>query len=189
MSAPTATDPAILPRGSRTAVTPWVELAVVGIAIAVVVGTYFTVQDEAGAQLLAPQTVALLLVANLVAGIVLMILFGRRVAHKRAAQSPVGGEGRLHVRLMLLFSSVAAVPAIIVTIFASLLFQYGALFWYSDRARGVFENATSLTRASYEQILQRWDEATVTMAAEAGQLQLNAMEPVIIFKVLEQRFM
>ena len=164
MSAITATEPATSPRPPRTVVRPWIELAVVGIAIAVVVGTYFVVQDEAGAQLLAPQTVALLLVANLVAGIVLMILYGRRVAHKRAARSPVGGEGRLHVRLMLLFSSVAAVPAIIVTIFASLLFQYGALFWYSDRARGVFENATSLTRASYDQILQRWDEATVTMA-------------------------
>ena len=29
------------------------------------------------------------------------------------------------------------------------------------------------------------NDMTVTMAAEAGQLQLNAMEPVIIFKVLE----
>ena len=52
------------------------------------------------------------------------------------------------------------------TIFASLLFQYGVQFWYSDRARGVFENATSLTRASYEQIMQRWEEATVTMGAD-----------------------
>nr|WP_321163194.1 ATP-binding protein [Sphingomonas sp. Leaf412] len=145
--------------------TPRVELAVLAVVIAIAAGTYFVVRDEGGAQrLLAPQTVALLLVANLVAGIALMILLGRRIARKRAAQSPVGGEGRLHVRLVLLFSCVAALPAILVAIFASLLFQYGVQFWYSDRARGLFENAASLTQASYDQIVQRWDEATVTMA-------------------------
>ena len=127
------------------------------LAIAVAVASWRVVGGGGEAQrLLAPPIVALLLVVNLVAGIALMMLFGRRIAHRRAARSPVGGEGRLHVRLVLLFSSVAAVPAILVTIFASLLFQYGVQFWYSDRARGVFENATSLTRASYEQIMQRW---------------------------------
>ena len=37
-----------------------------------------------------------------------------------------------------------------------------------NRARGVFENATSLTRTSYNQILQRWEEATVTMATDVS---------------------
>ena len=165
MTAPTAPQSTLDRTGRRTAVTPWMEVAVFGVAVAVAIGSWLVVRDEGEFQrLLAPPVVALLLVVNLVAGIALMMLFGRRIAHRRAARSPVGGEGRLHVRLVLLFSSVAAVPAILVTIFASLLFQYGVQFWYSDRARGVFENATSLTRASYEQIIQRWDEATVTMA-------------------------
>jgi two-component system nitrogen regulation sensor histidine kinase NtrY len=167
MIAPTASRNVSDRHGRRTTVTPWMEVVVFVLAIAVAVASWRVVGGGGEAQrLLAPPIVALLLVVNLVAGIALMMLFGRRIAHRRAARSPVGGEGRLHVRLVLLFSSVAAVPAILVTIFASLLFQYGVQFWYSDRARGVFENATSLTRASYEQIMQRWEEATVTMGAD-----------------------
>jgi two-component system nitrogen regulation sensor histidine kinase NtrY len=123
-------------------------------------------------RLLAPPLVAFLLVANLLPGIALMMLLGRRIARRRAARSPLGGEGRLHVRLVALFSTVAAVPVLLVTIFASLLFQYGVQFWYGDRARSVFENATVLTQQSYQAILQRWEEATVTMAGDlAAEIQ------------------
>ncbi|RZM09519.1 MAG: HAMP domain-containing protein, partial [Sphingomonas sp.] len=85
---------------------------------------------------------------------------------RRAARSPVGGGGRLHVRLVALFSIVAAVPMLLVTIFASLLFQYGVQFWYSDQARGMLENATELAQSSYARQLSRWEEASVTMAAD-----------------------
>jgi two-component system nitrogen regulation sensor histidine kinase NtrY len=149
----------------RFAVTPMIEALVLAIAIAVAAGSYLLLASADDPQrLIYPPFVALLLVVNLVSGILLLMLFGRRVARRRAARSPVGGEGRLHVRLVALFSVVAAVPMLLVTIFASLLFQYGVQFWYSDRARGVFENATQLTQASYKMILERWEDATVTMA-------------------------
>ncbi len=149
----------------RFTVTPAIEALVLVVAIGVATGSYMLLAGADDPQrLIAPPFVALLLVANLVPGILLLMLFGRRVARRRAARSPVGGEGRLHVRLVALFSVVAAVPMLLVTIFASLLFQYGVQFWYSDRARGVFENATQLTMASYNMILGRWEDATVTMA-------------------------
>ena len=151
----------------RFAVTPAMELAVLALSITVGVGSYFIIESAGKPQgLIAPPLVALLLIANLVPGIALLMLLGRRIAHSRARRSPVGGEGRLHVRLVAIFSIVAAVPMLLVTIAASLLFQYGVQFWYSDRARAVFENATTLTRASYNQFLQRWEEATVTMAQD-----------------------
>ena len=151
----------------RFSVTPLVEVVVLAVAAAIAIASYFTIANQASPQrLLEPTLVALLLIANLVPGIALLMLLGRRIARRRAAKSPLGGEGRLHVRLVALFSIVAAVPMLLVTIFASLLFQYGVQFWYSDRARGVFENATVLTRTSYNAILQRWEEATVTMAQD-----------------------
>ncbi len=151
----------------RFTVTPAIELAVLAVAITVAAGTYFVVSHTGRSEgLIAPPVVALLLVANLVPGIALMMLLGRRIAKRRAASSLVGGQGRLHVRLVALFSMLAAAPMLLVTIAASLLFQYGVQFWYSDRSRAVFENATTLTRASYNQILQRWEEATVTMAED-----------------------
>lgn len=151
----------------RVGVTPAIELMVLAAAVAVALVSYFALRGEGDpGRLLAPPLVASLLVANLVGGIALMMLFGRRVALRRAERSSIGAGGRLHVRLVLLFSLVAAIPALLVTIFASLLFQYGVQFWYSDRSRGMFENAASLTRTSYEQIVQRWQEATFTMASD-----------------------
>lgn len=151
----------------RLAVSPLLEVVVFATALAIAGASYWLLRGDGDPQgLIEPALVAGLLVANSAAGIAVMMLAGRRIARRRAARSPVGGEGRLHVRLVLLFSIVAAVPMLLVTIFASLLFQYGVQFWYSDRSRAVFENAASLTRASYDQIIQRWDQAANTMAAD-----------------------
>ncbi|MFY0104402.1 hypothetical protein ABTP95_21655, partial [Acinetobacter baumannii] len=79
---------------------------------------------QAPRQTLTPLLAASLLVANLLPGIALLILIGRRVAQRRAAASPIGGKGRLHVRLVALFSFISAVPTLLVVIFASVLFQY-----------------------------------------------------------------
>ncbi|MCP8889557.1 sensor histidine kinase [Sphingomonas faeni] len=151
----------------RFAVTPAIEALVLAVAVAIGVASYFIITGtDAPQRLIPPPLVALLLVANLVPGIALLMLLGRRVAMRRAARSPVGGGGRLHVRLVALFSIVAAVPMLLVTIFASLLFQYGVQFWYSDQARGMLENATGLAQSSYGRQLNRWQEATVTMASD-----------------------
>ncbi|MGA1799157.1 ATP-binding protein [Sphingomonas sp. 4RDLI-65] len=162
----------------RFAVTPAVEALVLATAIAVGVTSYFVIDgSDAPQRLIPPPLVALLLVANLVPGIALLMLLGRRVAMRRAARSPVGGGGRLHVRLVALFSVVAAVPMLLVTIFASLLFQYGVQFWYSDQARGMLENATALAQSSYARQLSRWEEATVTMAADmSGYLEAKSLQ-------------
>ncbi|HEU4960041.1 MAG TPA: ATP-binding protein [Sphingomonas sp.] len=145
-------------------VTPLVELLVLATVIGVAVASYFIIASGHETQrLLTPPLVALLLVANLAPEIALLVLVGRRIAIRRAAKSHFGG-GRLHVRLVALFSVTAAVPMLLVTIFASLLFQYGVEFWFSDRARGMLENTTTLARISYDQMLDRWRQATITAA-------------------------
>ena len=98
--------------------------------------------------LLSPPLIALLLVANLIPAIALMVLFSRKVAINRAERGGLG-SGRLHVRLVALFSVVAAVPTVLVAIFASLLFQSGLEFWFSDRARGMLENTVQIAQSSY----------------------------------------
>jgi len=155
----------------RLAVTPALELGVLAAAALIAGVSYALVSGSVGpGRALPPLVVAGLLVANLVPGVLLLILLGRRIARRRAAASPIGGRGRLHVRLVALFSVMAAIPMLLVTIVASLLFQYGVQFWYSDRARGMLENAGALARTSYAQMLDRWDQETVAMA---GDLSVN----------------
>src|SRR3546814_10030190 len=116
--------------------------------------------------LLTPPVVALLLVANLVPAIALLVLLGRRIAKRRAAQSVIGGDGQLHVRLVAIFSIIASVPMLFVVIFASLLFQYGVQFWFSDNARSMLPNANGLARGYYEQTKKEVGDETVTMASD-----------------------
>jgi two-component system nitrogen regulation sensor histidine kinase NtrY len=122
-------------------------------------------------KLLSPPLIALLLVANLIPAIGLMVLLSRRLALKRAAAGGLG-TGRLHTRLVALFSAVAAVPTVLVSIFASLLFQSGLEFWFSDKARGMLENSVSIASATYDREVQRVFDETSTMSSDlAGYLR------------------
>ncbi|HEX8624650.1 MAG TPA: ATP-binding protein [Allosphingosinicella sp.] len=121
---------------------PLIEGAALIALVAMATISYFIITEEGSPEtLLTPPLVAGLLVANLVPAMALMVLVARRMAMRRAAESPIGGRGRLHVRLVALFSVIASVPTLLVVIFASLLFQSGFNFWLSDRAQTVIRNA------------------------------------------------
>lgn len=131
------------------------------------VTTYFAARAQPGSSaLLSPPLVALWLVANLVPAILLLMLIGRRVAMRRAARSAIGSDGQLHVRLVAIFSLIASVPMLLVVIFASLLFQYGVQFWFSDSARAMLQNAGTFARGYYEQNLKEVGDETLTMASD-----------------------
>src|SRR3546814_1010560 len=100
----------------------------------------------------------------------LIVLIGSRVARARAVRTMAGGNGRLHVRLVALFSLIAAAPTLLVVIFASLLFQYGVDFWFSDRSRGMFENAASLAEGYYLENQREVGANTVKMAGDLSSL-------------------
>ena len=117
--------------------------------------------------LLSPPLIALLLIANLLPAIALMVLYSRKVAVRRAEQGGLG-SGRLHVRLVALFSVIAAVPTVLVAIFASLLFQSGLEFWFSDRARNMLENTVQVAQASYDREVDRVANETATMSGDLG---------------------
>ncbi len=121
---------------------PLIEVLTLAALLVVATISYFIISDDGSPEtLLTPPLVAALLVANLVPAMALMVLVARRLAMRRAAESPIGGRGRLHVRLVALFSVIASVPTLLVVIFASLLFQSGLDFWLSDRAQTVIKNA------------------------------------------------
>jgi two-component system, NtrC family, nitrogen regulation sensor histidine kinase NtrY len=149
----------------RRGIIPLVEIAALLALMTTVAISYFVLNDrEAADAFLSPTLVAGLLVAVLVPAMALMVLIARRVATRRAAQSPIGGRGRLHVRLVALFSGLTTVPSLLVVIFASFLFQSGTAFWFSDRARGMLENASAIAQQNYNDELDRVNRETFTMA-------------------------
>ena len=155
----------------------------VGAAIAFVVMTgitWYAVSAQFGrGQMLPTDLTASLLVGTLVPAMALLVLLGRRIALQRAAED-VGRSGQLHVRLVFLFSLIAAVPTLLVVIFASFLFQSGVEFWFSDKSRGLLENANQLARGYYEQTQKDMSYESLAMAADLrdaiGQFPLESAE-------------
>src|SRR5437868_14069706 len=118
--------------------------------------------------LLSPPLIALLLIGILLPAIALMALYARKVAVRRAEQGGLG-SGRLHIRLVALFTAIGAVPTVLVAIFASLLFQSGLEFWFSNRARTMLENTVQVAHATYRYELGR-------VGAEATAMSGNMAE-------------
>jgi two-component system nitrogen regulation sensor histidine kinase NtrY len=125
--------------------------------------------------LLSPPLIAVLLVALLLPAIAFMALFARKVALRRAEHGGVG-SGRLHIRLVGLFSVMATVPTVLVAIFASVLFQNGLEFWFSNRARNMLENTVEVARGAYGYELGRVGNEATTMAGDLS----SALEQVQI---------
>ena len=128
---------------------PFVEIGTFSLSVAMAIVTWATLTGTDTQRLLTPPVAAALLLGNLVPAIALLVLIGRRIARGRAARSIVGGDGRLHVRLVAIFSLVASVPTLLVVVFASLLFQAGVQFWFSDRAKATLEGAASVAQDSF----------------------------------------
>ncbi|GAA3796395.1 PAS domain-containing sensor histidine kinase [Qipengyuania pelagi] len=139
------------------------EIFFAGALLAVVASTWLTFADAPpGGQSLPPSQVAGLLIGGLVPAMALLVLLGRRLAIKRAA----GSTARLHVRLVFLFSLIAAVPTLLVAGFAAFLFQSGVDFWFSDNSRGLMENTRQLAESFYEENQVDVGNETVAMAGD-----------------------
>ena len=154
--------------------------AAAGVLVATVVFSIWLLRQ--GAQpgsLLSPPLIAFLLVANLIPAIALMVLYSRKVARRRAAREGLG-SGNLHARLVALFSVIAAVPTVLVAIFASLLLQSGLEFWFSDRARGMLENTVQVAQATYRYELGR-------VGAEATAMSGNMADGLAVVPIDDPR--
>ncbi|MCC6827844.1 MAG: HAMP domain-containing protein [Novosphingobium sp.] len=137
------------------------------IAFLIMTATTWIALDAqaAKAQLMPSDLTAVLLIGTLVPAMAILVLLGRRMALRRAAGS-IGGTGQMHVRLVFLFSLIAAIPTLLVVIFASWLFQSGVEFWFSDNSRGLLENANKLARGYYEQTQRDVGYESVAMAED-----------------------
>ncbi|MFT4026289.1 MAG: ATP-binding protein [Novosphingobium sp.] len=153
-------------------------VAVLGF-LAATVTTWVVLTTQTGkGELLPSSLTATLLIGTLVPAMAILVLLGRRMALRRAAET-IGGTGRMHTQLVFLFSMVAAIPTLLVVIFASVMFQSGVDFWFSDKSRGMLENANKLAQGYYEQNLRDVKGETLQMASDVrGALgQMTLVDP------------
>ena len=164
----------------RSNLFPILEVGAIVAFVVMTVITWYAVNARAGkGQMLPTDLTATLLIGTLVPAMAILVLLGRRIALQRGAEA-VGRSGQLHVRLVFLFSLISAVPTLLVVIFASFLFQSGVEFWFSDKSRGLLENANQLARGYYEQTQKDMSYESLAMAADLrdaiGQFPLESPE-------------
>jgi two-component system nitrogen regulation sensor histidine kinase NtrY len=127
--------------------------------------TWFTVSSQSDRDQLIPSNLtATLLLGTLLPAMGILVLLGRRLALQRSAE--LAGGGGMHVRLVFFFSMTSAASTLLVVIFASVLFQSGVEFWFSDNSRGMLENSNKLARGYYEQIQNDMKYSSLAMAGD-----------------------
>jgi two-component system, NtrC family, nitrogen regulation sensor histidine kinase NtrY len=149
--------------GRRANLFFWLEVLCAAALLGMLTSSYLTLADWADERTLVPSVQAsAMLIGTLIPALGLLVLFGRRLAIRRAG----GTTARLHVNLVFFFSLVAAIPTLLVAVFASYLFQSGVEFWFSSQSRGILENANELARGYYDQSQGDVEQETVAMAVD-----------------------
>ena len=151
----------------RSSLYPRLELLAVVLTIVIGWSSYaYVTRRGLPANGASPSLVTALLVANLVPVMLLMVLIGRRIAILLANRRRGLAGAQLHVRLVALFAGIAAVPTLLVVIFASLLFQFGVQFWFSDRVKTILDSSNTVAQAYVEENRQRVAQDITAMATD-----------------------
>src|SRR3954454_19732875 len=93
------------------------------------------------------EVVLTLLLVNAFAVVLLLAFIGREVWRVWQAQRRVRAAARLHVRIVALFSLIAAVPAILVAVVASITLDRGLDRLFSQQIRAMIQNSLTVAEA------------------------------------------
>ncbi len=104
-----------------------------------------------------PNTVIWLLNLDLVLMIMLLALIARRFARLLSGRRQGIAGSKLHIRLVAIFSVMAAAPAVIMAIFSTFFFHFGVQAWFSDRVKTAVETSQMVAEsylAEHQQIIK-----------------------------------
>ncbi|EAU42463.1 probable nitrogen regulation transmembrane protein [Fulvimarina pelagi HTCC2506] len=117
-------------------------------------------------------TDAVVTVATAVNGLFVLLLAGliwREAARMFRARRQGRAASRLHVRIVLLFSIVAAIPAILVAIVASITLDLGLDRWFEMRTRAIVDSSINVARAYVNENARNLQGSTLSMAYDLDQ--------------------
>src|SRR5690606_4644271 len=107
----------------------------------------------------------LTLIAINVAFVFLLIALVVREAHRiYAARRSGKAASRLHVRIVAMFSLVAAVPAILVAVVASVTLDLGLDRWFELRTKVIINSSLSIAEAYVQENARNLQGTTLSMA-------------------------
>ena len=130
--------------------TRWLGSIAVGLALLSAAVTFAVL---AGLTPVVPthRVVVSVLLVDAVASLLLIAVIGREIWSIFSARRRGRAGARLHVRIIGLFSVVAAVPAVLVAIVASITLDRGLAPWFTSRIQTVIENSLTVAQIYFNQ--------------------------------------
>jgi two-component system nitrogen regulation sensor histidine kinase NtrY len=132
-----------------------------GISFAVLLGLTRIVPD-------AKSTLGLIFI-NAAFIVLLLGLIGREGWRILNARRRRKAASRLHVRVVTMFSLVAAVPALALAIIASITLQLGLDRWFETRTKAIVNSSISLAQAYVQENARNLQGTTLSMAFDLDQ--------------------
>ena len=164
---PAAAAPTVDPReGRRLLAMPGIMAVLGGLAAAAVSFAILL-----GLTPITPDTsVTLTLIAINAAFVLVLVALIAREAH-RLLQSRRRGKAasRLHVRIVTMFSLVAAIPAILIAVVASITLDIGLDRWFEIRTRVIVNSSLSIAEAYVNENARNLQGTTLSMAYDLDQ--------------------
>ncbi len=123
-----------------------------------------------------PNTVIWLLNLDLIILLLLVSLIARRIVSIWSGRRRNIAGSKLHVRLVLIFSVMAALPAIIMAVFSAFFFHFGVQTWFSENVRTAVVESQAVAEAYLEEHQQTIRADILAMANDIDRQALRMMD-------------
>jgi two-component system nitrogen regulation sensor histidine kinase NtrY len=114
------------------------------------------------------EVVVTVLLANVATVVILLAIIAREVLLIVQARRRGRAGARLHVRIVGLFSVIAAVPAILVAIVASITLDRGLDRWFSSRTQALIANSLTVAEVYFREHAAMIRSDIMSMAIDLG---------------------
>ncbi len=123
-----------------------------------------------------PKAVIWLLNIDLVILLALVALIARRILTILSGRKQNVAGSHLHVRLVVIFSIMAAVPAIIMAVFSAFFFHFGVQTWFSDNVKTAIYESQAVAEAYLEEHQQIIKADILAMANDIDRQAIMMMD-------------
>ncbi|MBK9585018.1 MAG: PAS domain-containing sensor histidine kinase [Alphaproteobacteria bacterium] len=133
-----------------------------------------------------PRTVITLLNIDLIFLLLLVALIAKRIVAIWSGRKRGIAGSHLHVRLVYIFSFLAAVPTIIMTVFSAFFFHFGVQTWFSEHVKTAINESLAVAESYLEEHQQVIRADTMAMAADLDrQADIFLAKPKALEAIME----
>jgi two-component system nitrogen regulation sensor histidine kinase NtrY len=158
-------------------------VVVAGIASGVVTYLVFAHSEFFGT---GSKAAVLLLNIDLIILLLLGVVIARRLVKLWVERKKGLAGAKLHVRLVVAFSLLTAVPASMVALFSGVFFNVGVQTWFNNRVRTALDESFVVAKAYLEEHKKVISANVLAMAADVGhQFSLLANNPELFNQFLD----